>query len=213
MATATRDRRRDAIMDIAVDVLADRGYRDTTMLEVAKRASASKETLYSWFGSKRGLFEAVIRRNAETVQDVLAEQLIADARPERVLMAFGQALLSLLLGDSAVAINRAAISEARSDPALADSLAEAGRGATLPAFVGFLEHQRDRGVLSLDAADDAAEQFIGLLVGDLQVQRLLGLLPALQEAEIAARATRAATAFIRLYGTQSAQQDGPGSNV
>ncbi len=209
MAAATRDRRRDAIMDIAVEVLADRGYRDTTMLEVAKRASASKETLYAWFGNKRGLFEAVIRRNAEAVQSALAEQLAADAPTECVLTAFGRALLTLLLGDSAVAINRAAISEARSDPALADSLAQAGRGATLPAFVGFLERQRERGLLSLGAADEAAEQFLGLLVGDLQVRRLLGLLPVPQEVEIAARANRAATAFMHLYGAQSAQQDGP----
>ncbi len=188
-------------MDIAVDVLAERGYRDTTMLEVAKRASASKETLYAWFDSKAGLFEAVIQRNAETVQTALADILAEKAPVDRVLKAFGHSLLTLLLGDGAVAINRAAISEARSDPTLAETLARAGRDATLPAFVVYLDRQAACGVLTLDTAGEAAEQFLGLLLGDMQVRRLLGLLPAPTAAEAEARADRTARAFLRLYGS------------
>ncbi len=199
MKSASRAERRDEIMDVAVEILAERGYRDTTMLEVAKRATASKETLYAWFGDKRGLFEAVIQRNAVGVQSVLARHLEDDAPIEQGLSEFGLALLELLLGDSAVAVNRAAIAEARSDPSLAQTLARTGREATLPAFVRFIEGHRDRGGLRMADPNEAAEGFLGLLLGDLQIRRLLGVLPAPKKAEMKARAARAAQAFQQLH--------------
>lgn len=204
MKAAERAQRRDEILNIAVEVLAERGYRDTSMLEIARRASASKETLYGWFGDKRGLFEAVIRRNAETVQGVLAGDLANDpgreAATEAVLRDFGSALLELLLGESAVAINRAAISEARADPSLAQLLAESGREATLPGFIRFLEQRRDHGELAFRDAEVAAEDFLGLLLGDRQVRRLLGLLAPPRRAQIDARVARAVQTFLRIYG-------------
>ena len=199
MKAPNRHVRRDEIMDIAVEILAERGYRDASMLEVAKRASASKETLYAWFGTKAGLFEAIIRRNALTVQSVLAHHLEGDGPSDHALRDFGRALLELLLGNSAVAINRAAISEAHTDPALAQTLASAGRDATLPAFVRFLERQRERRALTFDNASDAAEDFLGLLLGDMQVRRLLGVVPAPDVNANKARAARAAKTFLKMY--------------
>ncbi len=199
MKAALRDQRRHEIMNIAIEVLAERGYRDASMLEVARRASASKETLYAWFGDKQSLFEAVIRRNAEAVQAVLARHLEGDAPTEVVLVEFGRALLELLLGDSAVAINRAAISEALSDPRLAQILSSTGRDATLPGFVRFLELSQKRGALRMEAPSKAAEDYLGLLLGDTQVRRLLDLLAAPKKAQIEARAVRAAKNFLRLY--------------
>ncbi len=199
MKAALRDKRREEILQVAIELLSERGYRDTSMLEVARRASASKETLYSWFGDKRGLFEAVIRRNAQAVQAVLARHLEDDAPTELVLVDFGRALLQLLLGESAVAINRAAISEARSDPQLAQILASAGREATLPSFVRYLELRRKRKALEIEDPSQAAEDFLGLLLGDTQIRRLLGLMAAPKKAQIEARAAHAAKIFLRLY--------------
>ena len=202
MKAASRDRRRDEILDAAIGVLSERGYRDASMLEVARRASASKETLYAWFGDKRGLFEAVIRRNAATVQAVLARHLETDAPAEAGLVDFGRALLDLLLGDAAVAINRAAISEARSDPRLAKILARTGRDATMPSFIRFLELHQERGALSLEDPSEAAEAYLGLLLGDTQVRRLLGLSAKPKKAQIEARTARAAKNFLRLHAAQ-----------
>jgi len=199
MKAASRDKRRDEILKVAVVVLSERGYHNASMLEVARRASASKETLYAWFGDKRGLFEAVIRRNAQAAQAVLAGHLEGDAPVEHVLVDFGRALLQLLLGDSAVAINRAAISEARSDSRLAQILTSAGREATMPSFIRFLELQRKRGALKVEDPSQAAEDFLGLLLGDTQIRRLLGLVAAPKKAQIEARAARAAKNFLRLY--------------
>ena len=201
MKADRREKRRDEILDAATTLLVERGYRDTSMLEVARRASASKETLYAWFGDKHGLFEAVIRRNAATLQTVLARHLEEEAPLDMVLRDFGRALLQLLLGDGAVAINRAAIAEAQADPRLARILSRSGREATLPGFVQILEASRAQGLLKFDSAKEAAEDYLGLLLGDLQVRRLLGLAPTPTKAQVEARARRAAAAFQNLYGT------------
>ena len=201
MEQAARQARRDEILDIAVALLAERGYRDASMIEVARRAAASKETLYAWFGDKRGLYEAAVRRNASDVQGVLARALEDPADLAPSLAAFGTALLDLLLGESAVAINRAAISEAPRDPTLAELLSRAGREATLPKLIELLERHADRGDLAIDDGTEAAEAFLGLLLGDCQIRRLLGRLPTQGKAWQRARADRATKSFLRLYGT------------
>lgn len=200
MKPEARARRTNEILDAAVALLDERGYRDTDMLSVARRSSASKETLYSWFGDKRGLFQAAIERNARNVQEILNDSLEADAPPKPTLIAFGRAMLALLLGDSAVAINRAAISECRSDPSLAETLAARGREATLPGLVRYLERQNDLGRLHVGDAAQAGEDALGLLLGDVQIRRLLGVFPAPGQAWIDARAERATERFLRLYG-------------
>jgi AcrR family transcriptional regulator len=103
--------RREEILEVALSVLAERGYRGASMLEIARRARASKETLYTWFGSKRGLFEELVSWQAERVDAVIAPQLERDGDedPSEVLRGFALELQRLLLGERAVVINRAAI--------------------------------------------------------------------------------------------------------
>ena len=200
MREPDRAQRRDVILDAATAILREKGYRDATMLDVARRVSASKETLYAWFGNKSGLFQAVIRRNADRVRTVLEAHLDGNAAVEEALADVGRALAGLLLGDGAVAINRAAISEARSDPELARILVETGREATLPFFVRYLERCRERGLLDFDDPWEAAETFLGLLLGDKQIRRLLGVVETPDAGEIETRARQAAVRFLKLYG-------------
>lgn len=197
------DRRRDEILDAAFSVLAERGYRGASTREIAERARASKETLYSWFGDKRGLFEELIRRQAEGVGEALSASLERDAEdPAVVLRAFAVELLRLLLGERAVVINRAAISEAAADLTFARILAAGGRSSIVPKLESYLEGQRARGRLDFGPFGDAsatAEALIGLTVGDRQVRRLLGTLPMPEPEQIDAHAERAVAGFLKLF--------------
>ena len=192
--------RRDEILDVALAVLAERGYRETSMREIAGRARASKETLYSWFGDKRGLFERLISRQAEGLEGSLARSLEpGGGDPAAVLRSFGAELLRVLLGERAVTINRVAISEFSSDPTFARILTERGRGTVVPKLGRFLEEQRDRGRLSFEDPAYAAEILVGLVIGDQQVRRLLGSLPEPGPAEVEARTERAVKTFLALF--------------
>lgn len=197
-----RAQRRDDILDAAIAKLVEKGYRDTTMSDVARRASASKETLYSWFGSKSGLVQAAIRRNADTTRTVLEAHLDGNAPVDEALGDVGRALAGHILGDSAVAINRAAISEACSEPVLAGILVQTGRESTLPFFVRYLEQCRERGVLNIYDPQTAAETFLVLLLGDMQVRRLLVVVDTPDTDAIDGRTRMAVAKFLRLYGVE-----------
>ena len=169
------------------------------MLEVARRSSASKETLYAWFGDKLGLFEAVMRRNAGLVRVALNGHLDGQTSVEAALTDFGRALAGHVLCDNAVAVTRAAISEARSGPSLANSLFKSAHDPISRAFVRYLDQCQARGVLHIQDSNEAVENFVGLLLGDAQTRRLLGVMDAPSEADIDDRAKQAAQRFLRLY--------------
>jgi AcrR family transcriptional regulator len=193
--------RREEILRVALSVLAERGYRGTSMREIARRAQASKETLYAWFGDKRSLFEELVEWQAERIDAVLVPNLERDADdPSTVLRAFAVELQRLLLGEHAVVINRAAISEAPTDPTFAKVLAAKGRGSIIPKLERYLEGQRERGRLQFEDAGAAVDALIGLAIGDQQVRRLLGVLPMPKPQHIEARAERAVRGFLTLFG-------------
>jgi AcrR family transcriptional regulator len=193
--------RREENLNVALSVLAERGYRGASMREIAERARASKETLYAWFGDKRGLFEELVRWQAKRIDAVLVPSLERDADdPSEVLRAFAVELQRLLLGDRAVVINRAAISEAPSDPTFAKVLSAQGRDTVVPKLERYLESQRAQGRLDFEGAGTAVDALIGLVIGDQQVRRLLGVLAMPEPEQIEARAERAVRGFLTLFG-------------
>jgi len=170
------------------------------MLAIASAASASKETLYSWFEDKQGLFTALIQRNAAQVQAALRSSLEHDLPPEEALRRFGLELLALLLGDAAVRLNRAAICEANTDSKLGAMIVRHGRDAAIPVLVAYLEAQKVRCRLEFSNADEAAGTLIGLLVGENQTLRLLGVMPRPDREWIDRRAAGAVRDFMHLFG-------------
>lgn len=65
------ERRKDArpgeLLDAALDLFVAKGYAATRAEEVAAKAGVSKGTLFLYFKSKEGLFEAVVRENISNV--------------------------------------------------------------------------------------------------------------------------------------------------
>lgn len=204
MDDRARSRREAEILEAALAELREKGYRGTTMLAVARRAGASKETLYAWFGDKRGLFRALVAANAADIRGRLERALAGAADPRETLEALGPALLRLLLGDRAVAINRAAAADADDDAneggGLGRALAEAGRDSVLPLIAAVLRDADARGRLRVDDPEEAAETWLGLLFGDLQIRRVIGVAALPDDTALAARATRATARLFRLYG-------------
>jgi AcrR family transcriptional regulator len=206
--------RREEILEVALSVLAERGYRGASMREIAERAQASKETLYAWFGNKRGLFEELVSWQAERVDAVITPNLERDGdEPLEVLRGFALELQRLLLGERAVVINRAAISEAASDPTFARILATQGRGSVVLKLERYLEGQRERGRLEFEEAEAAIDAIIGLAIGDQQVRRLLGVLPRPETEQMEARAERAARMFLMLFGREDGNIDDTESSI
>jgi AcrR family transcriptional regulator len=185
--------RRDAVLDAALAELGQSGYEAATMLAVARRAGASKETLYRWFGDKKGLFAAVIERNAGRTNRAVVGALAVDGDHVEVLTEVARGLVDLLLSEPALALNRAAITS----PELARTLLAHGRHTTGPIVERFLARLAAEGVLIIDDPADAFQLFYGLVIQDLQIRALLGEAP-LPPARRARHARRAVERFLAL---------------
>lgn len=176
MREETRSLRQTQIETAAYKMLEEKGYAGTSMQGIAREARASNETLYSWYGDKLGLFKALVTRNASEVKSLLEVELSAARDGLSILELFGPKLLMLLLGDRAIALNRAAAA----DPSgtLGATLSEAGRDTVLPLVVQVLEVAREQGQLSFDQTTPAVGLYFDLLIGDLQIRRVIGRVPA-----------------------------------
>jgi AcrR family transcriptional regulator len=84
-----RQERAGLILDVAEAVLAEKGYHDTSMEEIAARAGVAKGTLYQHFPRKEDLVFALFERNLalfeQTVAQAAGSALTARAKLERIL--------------------------------------------------------------------------------------------------------------------------------
>lgn len=185
--------RRAFVLDATFAELVDHGYQHLTMTAVARRAGASKETLYSWFGNKRGLIAALVHEQAADAEARLLHVLDETADARDVLSDFATRLLVLLTADRSVALNRAAMT----DPELAELLLREGRHRTGPLVERYLAKAHSRGELHAPRPDESFEVLYGLIVRDTQIRVLLGE-PAPPRDALERRAASAVRQFLAL---------------
>ena len=191
-----RSIRQQQIESAAYEVLESKGYSGTSMLSIARRAKASNETLYNWYGDKQGLFQALVTRNAAEVKTLLEEELKTDNDALSILELLGPKLLTLLTGDRAVALNRAAAADSSGE--LGATLSAAGREAVFPLLKQVLERARRDGQLDFPETGAAVGLYLDLLIGDLQIRRVIGRQGAPTPAFCLERSGRAVRNLCRL---------------
>ncbi len=202
MADDKQDARRRLIEAAAYELLVEKGYRATSMLTIAKRASASNETLYRWYGSKQALIRALVEENARDVRELLETSATTDADALATLRKVGPLLLGVVTGQKAVILNRAAVSDINETATLGATIAASGRETIRPLIQSLLARARTAGTLAFDDADDPTGIYLSLLIGDLQIQRVIGVREILDADEIRRRADRSMMLFLRLFGSR-----------
>ena len=73
---------REAIIDKALLLFSGRAYEGVSVSELAEAAGITKPTLYYYFGSKEGLFEAVLQSQYADLDKVLAENAVYIPNPK-----------------------------------------------------------------------------------------------------------------------------------
>lgn len=188
--------RQQQIEAAAYVVLEKNGYAGASMLAIAKEAKASNETLYSWYGDKKGLFQALVERNAEEIKTYLEAELISQRNAIAILEILGPKLLAVLTGDRAVAINRAAAADRTGE--LGETLSTSGREAIFPLLNHVLLRARDEGQLGFEHSEDAVGVYLDLLLGDQQIRRVIGRLPAPSQDTCEKRSQRAVRMLLQI---------------
>jgi TetR/AcrR family transcriptional regulator, mexJK operon transcriptional repressor len=119
-----KERKRQEILDAALDEFLEHGYVGASMDRIAARAAASKVTVYAHFADKQALFEAVFTRaiaEAERSGGSLTEALAESSDLSRDLRAFARSHVSTVTQPHLVGLRRLIIGEAGRFPDLARS--------------------------------------------------------------------------------------------
>lgn len=190
---------RSRILDAAFAAFMQSGYAATSTLEIATRARVSKRELYAVVGNKQEMLIACIGERATRFK-VPADLPVPRDRATlaQVLTAFGTHLLREITDPTVITVFRLAIADAVRAPEVAQALDSVGREASRAALRQVMTQAQDAGILEGRPAD-LAEQFGGLLWGNLLVSLLLGVAKRPSSREIAARARDAAAAFLQIH--------------
>jgi AcrR family transcriptional regulator len=188
---------RGRILEAAFAAFTKGGFAETSTLEIATRARASKRELYALFGSKQEMLIACISERASRLRlPVDLPELRDRATLRRALSEFGGQLLREVSDGAVVAMFRLAIAEASRAPEIAQALNDIGIGASRDALREIMRRARSGGLVEGEPAEMAG-QFFGLLWGNLMLALLLGIAERPGQREIERRAEAASEAFLR----------------
>jgi AcrR family transcriptional regulator len=175
------------------------GYAATSTLEIATRARVSKRELYALVGNKQEMLIACISARARRLK-VPTDLPVSHDRETlaQVLASFGTQLVREITDPTVVAVFRLAIAEAIHAPEVAQALDSIGRETSRAALRQIMAQAQTSGLLDGRPAE-LAEQFGGLLWGNLMVSLLLGVAARPNSREVVARARDATAAFLQLH--------------
>ncbi len=74
---------RDKFIEVARQLFARKGVENTTMNDIASASEKGRRTIYTYFKSKRDIFNAVIERETDRVLGQLRLAVANDAPPDR----------------------------------------------------------------------------------------------------------------------------------
>jgi AcrR family transcriptional regulator len=190
---------RERILDAAFTAFMKSGYAATSTLEIATRARVSKRELYAVVGNKQEILVACISARATRLK-VPADLPVPRTRETlaQVLVSFGSQLVREITDPAVVTVFRLAIADAVRAPEVAQALDSIGREASRAALRQIMTQAQSAGLLEGRPAD-LAEQFGGLLWGNLMISLLLGVAERPSSREIATRAREATAAFLQLH--------------
>jgi TetR/AcrR family transcriptional regulator, mexJK operon transcriptional repressor len=196
--------KRRAILEAASEVFLRKGYRGTSMDEVAALAHVSKQTVYKHFGDKERLFSEIVTGTvdeaSETVHGEVLE-LADDGDVEKDLRDLARRQLELVIQPRILQLRRLVISEAGRFPELGRMFYEQGPGRTIAALAAAFERLAEQGALQLDDPQLAAEHFNWLVMSiPLNRAMLLGQDKPLKRAELHRFADTGVGAFLAAYG-------------
>lgn len=171
----TAEERRNAILEAAASVFFEQGYAATSIDAIIARLGGSKRNIYNEFGSKDGLFTALVSEAAAKALAALTVEQIGDRDLDGTLMEFGRRLLDIYMSSRLIGVLRTVMAEASRFPELARAFYEKGPGRASVRLTEVLEAAQARGEIDVPDCRMAADHFVGMVRDNLHLQVLLGL--------------------------------------
>ncbi|HZL96133.1 MAG TPA: TetR/AcrR family transcriptional regulator, partial [Vicinamibacterales bacterium] len=176
----------------------EHGYRGASVNAMARSSGISKESIYRYFSSKRELLEAVIERELtqsyEKLRWRVAELHSIDLRA--ALTTIATAVLSALLTDRALALQRLVFEEAARSPVIGRRYHKARFGRT---YVALKQVFLSRAAASEFDSGALSRHFVAMLSWRITLERDCAVRAAPTTAEAASLAAATVDDFIKAF--------------
>jgi AcrR family transcriptional regulator len=191
----------ERILDAAGKVFLERGFEGASVEEIAEVARAGKPTIYARYGSKEGLFAAVVARKVRDNTSIERVAAMGSTIEER-LEAIGSVLLDRILSPESIGLMRAVVAEARRFPDLAISVKRQARDLGIESVARLLGELAQSGEMGAspafapDRLSGTARRFMDVIVFPMAMRALFGEDLAALRAEIGPHVKQAVAFFL-----------------
>jgi len=152
------------------------GLERASVDAIAAEAGVSKMTVYSNFGSKEGLFEAVVQDRTDRVMGGSAGvQTLDPLQPHQALLAVGEQFLALTREDDALGKFRSVYSAAGAYPEACRAFYRQGPERLNNELAAYLRRANAAGTMKVKNPRLAADVFLAMFLGDGHIRGLLML--------------------------------------
>jgi AcrR family transcriptional regulator len=162
--------KREQIMEGAIRTFLQYGYEGTGMNQVADAAGVTKQTIYSYFGDKEGLFSAIIEELTECHGQDQFILFDPKAKPEEVLRQIANKFMRKQKDPRYLALLRVMIGESERFPELARLFSRKVILRGIEAFNDYCSQHPEYGIKDPEAT---ARVFVGSLVNFIIQQEIL----------------------------------------
>ena len=164
------------IMEAARNHFYAHGLERASVDAIAAEAGVSKMTIYSNFGSKEGLFEAVVKDRTDRVMGGSAGvEALDPLQPRKALLAVGEQFLALTREEHTLGKFRSLYGAASSQPEACQAFYRQGPERLNGELAAYLRRANDAGSLKVKNPRLAADLFLAMFLGDGHIRGLLML--------------------------------------
>jgi TetR/AcrR family transcriptional regulator, mexJK operon transcriptional repressor len=187
--------KRERIIRLAGALFLDRGYDAVSINDIIEVAGGSKGTIYSNFGSKEKLFEAVVEKMCHDVT-IKIDTRSSGTLTEQ-LTRIGQSFVSMVISEPILQFHRLMTSIGRAFPEAGRLFYETGPRTAQGIIAAWIDHQQTMGNLRGDADPfRLAVLFHDMLIGE---QMLIWLTSAVDESERVRRVDDTVALAVRVF--------------
>ena len=152
------------------------GFERASVDAIAAEAGVSKMTVYSNFGSKEGLFEALVHDGTDRVMGGSAGvEALDPLQPRKALLAVGKQFLALAREEHTLGKFRSLYGTANAQPEACRAFYRQGPERLTSELAAYLQRAKDAGSLKVKNPRLAAELFLAMFLGNGHIRGLLML--------------------------------------
>lgn len=158
--------RRQAMLDAATELFAEKGFEGTSLTDIIARSGGSRATLYELFGGKEGLFEAMVTEGCERVVAPLESKAIEGRLPEDVLRNFGLHIAEQITTVESRALTKILAADGHRLPRVVDFFFSHGLDLVRNRLAAYLRQATEAGYLAVRDPDTTAALFLAMVEGE-----------------------------------------------